>query len=97
MSDRHRSWEWQKFRNRVVAKAKAAGLPCAACGRAIDYDAPPRTRWAPELDHIDPLSKGGALIPGEAGVRVMHKSCNSSRGDGTRKVERLVTSRDWWS
>jgi hypothetical protein len=90
--------EWRKVRARVLAGAQV----CAICAKPLDWDAPPRSRWAPSVDHRLPVSRTrglddelrrrlsldpSALIP-------VHVSCNSRRGNGRRDRPRHV-SRDW--
>ena len=64
---------------RLRAQQRAKRLPCWLCGRAIDYDAPPRSRWSFSLDHVAPLMYGGAILD-PANVRSAHLSCNARRG-----------------
>jgi len=54
------------LRNTLRERMRSRGLPCAICGRPIDYDLPSRVRlggrwvysdWAFELDEIWPVSK----------------------------------------
>ncbi len=62
----------------------AYGTRCALCGammqRGDDLD----------LDHSMPRSRGGTV-----GDRIVHSSCNRSRGDGTRSKQRAHRSREW--
>jgi 5-methylcytosine-specific restriction endonuclease McrA len=82
---------------RITDRMRVPGVVCALCGRPIDLDAPPRTRWAFSVDHIVPLSAGGpALDP--ANLRAAHHGCNSRRGAGrTSPGGGLIgpTSRRW--
>jgi 5-methylcytosine-specific restriction endonuclease McrA len=57
---------------------------CELCGAPIDFEAPPRTRRAPSVDHIVPLHAGGAELPVLDELRLAHVSCNSQRGARTR-------------
>ena len=76
------------LRNRV----KAMGLPCAICGKPIDYSLDwwvdpkdgTRTRhpWSYELDEIVPISKGGSPTD-ISNVQPVHRACNQMKGDGT--------------
>jgi hypothetical protein len=92
---------------RSAARLRAEGLPCWLCRGAIDYAAPPRTRWSFSVDHEPPLSKGGHPHD-PAGLRPAHYGCNSGRGNrpASRYQDRhaeaqsqawghLPTSRDW--
>lgn len=77
------------------------GLPCALCGKSIDYSLPVGHPMSYELDEIVPVSKGGdPLDPGN--VQPAHRCCNQSKGDGSRTSRSkallrsaLPTSRDW--
>ena len=54
---------------------------CAICGRPVDKDAPPRTKWSPSVDHIvSPLDGGHSSD--RRGLRLTHYSCNSRKGRG---------------
>lgn len=72
---------------------------CEICGQPLDFDAGPRSRWAPSVDHVDALVLGGAAFAQE-NLRAAHLGCNSSLGAilGNRS-RRRVDSRaqaDWW-
>lgn len=81
-------------RDRIRARIKAAGAPCAICGRPIDYSlgtiTDPRTgRKRPHpmsfvIDEIVPISRGGSPFSIE-NTRPAHWICNARRGDGTRR------------
>ena len=84
---------------------RAQGLPCALCGKPIDYSLPGGTPWSFEVDHIDPCAKGGALFD-RANLQPAHRYCNELKSDKTgrdRKPGRAggerpsvcETSRDW--
>lgn len=80
-------------RDRLRARIKARGEPCAICGRPIDYTlgmiTDPRTgRRRPHpmsfvVDEILPVSQGGSPTD-PANTRPAHWICNARRGDGTR-------------
>lgn len=74
---RRKGTVWQRVRKRVLQ----ANPNCVRCGQPADT-----------VDHITPISLGGDPLD-ETNLRSMCKSCNSSRGNGTRT--RMVTSRDW--
>jgi 5-methylcytosine-specific restriction endonuclease McrA len=82
---------------------KAQGLPCALCGRPIDYTLGYRDPWAFEVDHIDPCAKGGALYD-RANLQPAHRSCNQQKSDKRKASRKLTkpakrvqpaTSREW--
>ena len=89
--------EWKRLRAQLIARAST----CAICGRWLDKDAPPRTRWRPTVDHIVPLARGGdPYDPGN--LRVVHNRCNVIRENTSRRggqsglpTRRRWHSRDW--
>lgn len=69
---------------------------CWLCGEPIDMElsrAQPNHALAWTLDHVIPVSRGGAVLD-PANVREAHRRCNSARGIG-RPLRRLNTSRRW--
>lgn len=86
---------YQRARKAYLAEARALGLPCASCGRPIDYDMP----WDqadsvayPTVNHRVPLAQGGDPFDPE-GFEPMHYGCNSSLGAGERAS--APPSRQW--
>ena len=79
-------WAWVNARKRVLANATV----CHLCGKELDFDAPPKSRWSPSVDHIVPVKalrgmdrvtqRRIALDPGN--LRPAHFGCNASRGAG---------------
>ena len=54
--------EFEKVRWKAV-RARAIAIyehRCALCGQELDAKAPPHTRFSIEVDHIIPVSRGGA-------------------------------------
>ena len=92
-----RDYRFRQVRARVLAGAQA----CALCGLALDWDAPPRSRWAPSADHVLPVSRTAglpeftrerlALDP--ENLRPVHYGCNSKRGN--RRPRPRHVSRAW--
>lgn len=85
-------------RDRLRARVRAMGLPCALCGRPIDYSLPAGHPMAYELDEVVPVSRGGdPLDPGN--VQPAHRLCNQRKGNAMpsdgRQCKRLPRSRDW--
>lgn len=77
---------------RLCATLRAQRLPCAICGKDIDYTAAPRSSRSFSLNHKTPLNAGGSLLdPNNA--EPAHLGCNSSLGDTPAVVD--GTSRDW--
>jgi hypothetical protein len=60
---------------------------CHLCGKKIRKDAKMPHPLSPTIDHIIPLSKGGADAP--FNVRAAHLICNASKSDTTRGQMRL--------
>lgn len=79
---------WRRARTQVLQGQP----PCGLCGKAINYMAIPRTRWAPSVDHIIPTSRGGDPTD-LANLRAAHYGCNSSRGN--RGTKARAPSRVW--
>lgn len=86
------SSEWR----RLTAELKATRDPvCHLCNRPIDMDLPSTAKWGCVVDHIVPVSRGGApLSPFNAALA--HRFCNGSKGAGRdRTPAKPETSRDW--
>ncbi|MGX7696370.1 HNH endonuclease [Gordonia polyisoprenivorans] len=70
----------RRIRNRFIAQAKRDGLHCAFCRQPIDPDAPHLDPGELTIDHIVPLSQGGA--PFElSNLAAAHRHCNRQAGD----------------
>jgi 5-methylcytosine-specific restriction endonuclease McrA len=87
---------WRRLRLQVLRRERV----CAICNLPIDFDARPCTRWAPSVDHIIPLARGGAPYD-LSNLRSTHFGCNAGRGVGRgRRIVRLVQEdamrADWW-
>ncbi|WP_457149575.1 HNH endonuclease [Mycobacteroides abscessus] len=83
--DRHR---------RTIARGKP---PCHICGTEIDYDADHLDPMSFTVDHIVPVSKGGAdTLENKAAA---HRRCNRIKSDRTDDMPRrtYVTTRKWSS
>lgn len=77
--ERNTSRRWRAFKRTFKARCKAANKPCHICRQPIDYDAPPQTPDAFEVDHIIPVSvsPGLELVPSNAAAS--HCRCNRQR------------------
>jgi 5-methylcytosine-specific restriction endonuclease McrA len=64
--------EWKQFRAQVL---ELRGKQCVRCGRVTD---------SPHLDHVVPISAGGAPLD-EQNVRVLCHNCHSGRTLGDIK------------
>lgn len=90
---------WLKVRA-IIRQLVKDGRPCAICHRPIDLRPAsqggpmPRTRWSFSVDHREPRSKGGDYYA-LSNLRPAHYGCNSSRGNGTKRMRttRQETSR----
>lgn len=82
------------LRNRV----RALGLPCALCGRPIDYSLPARHPMSYELDEIVPVSLGGSPVDFD-NVQPVHRICNQRKGNRMAPLrvsqKPIETSQDW--
>jgi 5-methylcytosine-specific restriction endonuclease McrA len=86
------SYDFRKTRARILAESDV----CIVCGHSA----------ADAVDHVIPVSKGGApkdpdnLAPihGVDGCPTCGRKCNNEKGDKPLSaVTRLVTSRDWYA
>ena len=76
--------QWNACRRIVLARESV----CWLCGRPVDFNAPPRSKWAPSVDHVYPLKHLRGLPETEQRrlaydpdlCRLACYSCNSSAG-----------------
>lgn len=59
---------------------RAQGLPCALCGRAIDYELPAGHPWSFEVDEKVPVSLGGDPYSIE-NTQPAHRRCNQRKSN----------------
>lgn len=82
------------MRKRVLATYDT----CAICGRPVDKNLPKGHPFAPEVDEIVPISRGGSPIQWE-NLQLAHRICNQRRGNkpmsAMRKPNPIQTSRRW--
>ena len=85
---------WKRVRKIVLRGA----THCALCHRPLDFDAVPRSRWSPSVDHIVPLALGGDPFA-LSNLRAVHYRCNTSLGAaiGNRSPKRAAGRKraDW--
>ncbi len=55
------------------------GAVCRLCGLMTDHESEPQSATYPSVDHIVPLSQGGAHR--WQNVRIVHRLCNTMRGN----------------
>jgi 5-methylcytosine-specific restriction endonuclease McrA len=70
--------------------------PCHLCGQSIDYSLRAPHPASFEVDHIIPLSRGGADTL--ANLAASHRACNRAKRDKpwmSRQVVPLETTRSW--
>lgn len=79
---------WRRARRRAVQQAN--GL-CQQCHKPLNPAAPRATPDATEIDHIVPLSKGGAPYD-PANLRALHRRCHQLR----QKVGTASAPLDTW-
>lgn len=86
------TYGYRKLRAHILTESDV----CIVCGHGA----------ADAVDHIQPVSKGGAKldpdnmapIHGVVGCRVCLRKCNSEKGDRPlAEVTQLVTSVDWFA
>ena len=86
----HQTHAAEQLRRQVFAEE----THCWLCGRWVDQSLPARTPQSRTVDHIIPVSAGGA--PYDRGnARLAHWSCNSRRGARVREPEVVGASRRW--
>ena len=76
----HQTTAWRKLAAEARARDEAHDAPCWLCGGAIDYDAPPRTRWSYSADHAVSVARTGDALCHLSELRPSHVSCNARRG-----------------
>nr|WP_314638686.1 HNH endonuclease signature motif containing protein [uncultured Olsenella sp.] len=84
-------------KRKLTARLRAEGRPCHLCGAPIDYDLPPGHPWSFELDHIVPLSRGGAPYD-YANCAASHRICNERKGNrmpGDASLPEIRRTRLW--
>lgn len=67
-------------RNKIRARIKAQGLPCAICGAPIDYSLPAGDPMSFEVDEIIPVSLGGDPLD-ITNCQPAHRICNQRKGN----------------
>ena len=68
---------WQQVRKRAIASKDPV---CALCGGAIDMDAPAQQPMSCQVDHIIPVSRGGAPYDID-NLQLTHARCNRIKGN----------------
>lgn len=108
MAGRSRNDRNGSRRRKLRARLRAQGLPCAICGRPIDYDLPAGDPLSFEADEIVPVSLGGDELDW-ANLQPAHRICNQRKGnrlgftceapgvptEAHRRACLVTTSTDW--
>lgn len=92
-------------RRRTLRKrVESLGLPCAICGKPIDYSLPPGHPMCYELDEVVPVALGGDPLD-PRNVQPAHRICNERKGAGPANASEgarpaaarrpLPQSREW--
>ena len=71
----YRSRKWFALRSRVLTAWKRSGLPCALCGRPIDWV---NKSNSPIVDHIQPRRKRPDLELTFNNLQILCRTCHSS-------------------
>ena len=88
--------------NRVRAEVLARSTVCHLCGGPLDFNAPPRSKWSPSVDHLIPIARMRhldmdtqiRLSLDPRNLRAAHYGHNASRGKRALKPKR-VNSQEW--
>ena len=92
--------DWERARAFVLRNATT----CSICNQPIDFSAPPRSRWAPSVDHLIPLKHTRdydmltqrRLALDTSLLAAVHYSCNSRKQAGRIiTLPQRRTSRQW--
>ena len=88
-----RVYDTQEYK-RLLDEICFPGSLCWMDGLPIRFDVPPRHPLSRSLDHVVPLSRGGAPLARE-NLRAAHFGCNSGKRDRDPKPPTIVRSRVW--
>ncbi|MGC5245405.1 HNH endonuclease [Gordonia sp. DT219] len=86
----------RRIRDRYLARARNTGLDCAFCHQPIDPNAPHLDPGELTIDHIVPLSAGGAPFDA-SNLAPAHRHCNRQAGDkrGSQPAAEAAPSGSW--
>ncbi|AHB31611.1 HNH endonuclease [Arthrobacter phage vB_ArS-ArV2] len=88
------------LRDKIRARVLREETHCWLCGKEVDKTLPHGQPGSPEVDEINPVSKGGSPFD-RKNCRLAHRLCNQKRGNrdphATRYADMrpLKTSRQW--
>lgn len=80
-------------RTRIQRAVYASSDVCWIDGKPVDWQADPRSRFAPSVDHVIPRALGGDPFD-LANCRLAHLGCNAARGKRLAK-RKTSASRSW--
>lgn len=83
-------YTWNRLRARVLREE----THCWRCGEPVDVSLSGMVPAGPTVDHIVPLSQGGAAED-RANLRLAHRRCNLRAGDRRPELAAPTTTRDW--
>lgn len=75
-------------RRELRKRVKSLGLPCAICGKPIDYSLPAGHPMSYELDEILPVALGGDPLDA-SNVQPAHRICNERKGSRVQENRRV--------
>jgi 5-methylcytosine-specific restriction endonuclease McrA len=84
-------------RRQVRARVLAEEDTCGICHQWVDVTLPAGLPESPEVDEIQPVSRGGNPLDRD-NCRLAHRLCNQRRGNGRRDrkaVQPYRTTRTW--
>lgn len=76
--------KWRTARSRVKSRVRMLKEPCGLCGEPVDLTLPKGDPMAFQVDHIKPVSQGGALTR-QSNLQPAHAVCNNRKNDGRPK------------
>jgi 5-methylcytosine-specific restriction endonuclease McrA len=86
-----KSLAWAALRKQVFAEEAV----CWICWNPVDFHQPPRTRWAPSVDHVLPVDTHPELALVRSNLRLAHYGCNSRRSARGNLQSEYEPSREW--
>lgn len=81
---------WEALRRQVFMEESV----CHICLELVDFSAPPRTRWAPSVDHVKSKVDYPHLAYERSNLRLAHVGCNS-RKNARGNQDEYEPSREW--
>ena len=88
-----RGYAYEKLRRQWLASGDH-GWICHLCGRPVPMDALPKSDESPSVDHLIPMSKGGAAMDTRY-WRLAHLQCNRRRQNRQVVEPPIGATRRW--